>query len=78
MLHISGKTRFCQILAAEPEAFQSAQHGNSEFFGVEEFLGEGSDFFGRHRFDLLQDFVDGEEAAKVQFLPREVGHAAGG
>src|SRR2546429_5089836 len=64
-----------QAIAVEGEAIERAEDRGGNLFGAEKFLGEGLDVFAGDGVDGGEDFVEGEEAAEIEFLPREIGHA---
>src|ERR1017187_4374019 len=68
----------CESVAVDGEVAEVADQGEGDGFGPEELLGEGLDRGRVDGFDLGDDLVNGEEAAEVHLLTRQVGHAAGG
>src|ERR1700729_1236411 len=67
-----------QAGAVEGEAIQGTKSSYSDLLRTEEFAGDRLDLFAGDRFDAGQDLVERVEAAEVQLLPREVGHAGAG
>src|SRR5882672_9440850 len=67
-----------QAIAVEGEAVEGAEDGGGNLFGAEKFLGERLDVFAGDGFDGGEDLVESEEAAEIEFLAREIGHAGKG
>src|SRR5260221_14351075 len=67
-----------EAIAVEGEAVEGAEDGGGNLFGAEKFLGERLDVFAGDGFDGGKNFVEGEEAAEIKFLTREIGHAGAG
>src|ERR1017187_2619571 len=68
----------CESFAVDGEVAEVADQGEGDGFGAEELLGEGLDAGRDNGFNLGDHLVNGEEAAEVHLLARQVGHAAGG
>ena len=64
--------------AVEGEAVEGAEDGDGDLVGFEILVGEGLEFFAGDGFDAGEDFVERIEAAEVEFLAREIGHARAG
>ena len=73
-----GRTSAGQAIAVEGEAVERAEDRGGNLFGAEKFLGERLDVFAGDGFDGGENFVEGEEAAKIEFLARKIGHAGAG
>src|SRR5438270_5859313 len=67
-----------QVVAVDVELAEVAERREGDGLGPEELLGESLDGGRGDGFNLGDDLVDGEEAAEVHRLAREVGHAGGG
>src|SRR5581483_4542232 len=67
-----------QVFAPHTETFQASEHGHGHLLRVEELLGQGLDLRRGYLLDLLQHFIQREEPLEVQFLTREISHAAAG
>src|SRR5277367_5655528 len=67
-----------QAGAVEGEAVQGTKSSYGDLLGTEKFTGDRLDLFAGHRLDAGEDFVERIEAAEVEFLAREVGHARTG
>src|SRR4029077_9811079 len=64
-----------QLVAVEFQSVQIAEDGHRNRFGAEKLVGQLFQLFHRHALDLLQQFIHGEKAVEIHFLPSEVGHA---
>ena len=67
-----------QAIAVEGEAVEGAEDRGGNLFGAKKFLGERLDVFAGDGFDGGENLVEGEEAAEIEFLAREIGHAGAG
>src|SRR6267378_5294714 len=67
-----------QARAVEGEAVEGAEDGDGDLAGLEIALGEGLEFFVVDGFDAGEDFVERIEAAEIQLLAGEIGHAGTG
>src|SRR6266849_8489035 len=72
-LALAGKQR-----AVEGEAVEGAEDGDGDLGGLEIALGEGLEFFAGDGLNPRENFVQRIEAAEIQFLAREIGHARAG
>src|SRR5467141_1967404 len=70
---LAGETR-----AVEGEAVEGAKDGHGDQAGLEISQGEGLEFCAGDRFDPGEDFVERIEAAEIQLLAGEIGHAGAG
>src|SRR5260370_19596900 len=64
--------------AVEGEAVQGAEDGDGDLGGLKRTLGKGLEFVVSDGFDAGEDFVERIEAAEIEFLAREIGHARAG
>src|SRR6266481_5190667 len=67
-----------QAGTVEGESVHRAENSGRDLLGTEEFLSENLHFFAGDRFDGSKNFVERIEAAEIQFLAREIGHAGTG
>jgi hypothetical protein len=67
-----------QTRAVEGEAIQGAENGDGDLAGLKILAGEGLEFFATDGFNAGKDFIERIEAAEVQLLAREIGHARAG
>src|SRR5258708_13670672 len=75
---MAGGASVGQGIAVEGEAVEGGEDRGGNLFGAEKFLGERLDVFAGDGFDGGENFVEGEEAAEIEFLAREIGHAGTG
>jgi len=61
--------------AVELEAVGRAEDGDGDAFGLEELASERLELFAGDGIDGGKNFVERREAAKIEFLAREIGHA---
>jgi len=64
--------------AVEGEAVEGAEDGGGNLFGTEEVSGERLNVLASDGFDGSENFVESEEAAEIELLAREIGHAGAG
>ena len=64
--------------AVEGEAVEGAEYGDGDEVGAKILLGEGPEFVGGNGFNGSENFVERVEAAEVQLLAGEIGHAGAG
>src|SRR5215472_18364859 len=64
--------------AVEGEAVDWAEDGDGNVVGLEVALREGLELLSGDGFDGGENFIEREEAAEVQLLAREIGHARTG
>src|SRR5262245_58667454 len=64
-----------QMFPRELQSIQIAQHGNRDLVRTEEEVSHLCYLFGPDGFDLVDGFVEAEEALEVHLLAGKVGHA---
>src|SRR5690349_11040882 len=67
-----------EATAVEGEAVEWSKDGGGNLFGTEEFPGEGLHVFTSDSFDGGENLIEREEAAEIELLAREIGHAGAG
>src|SRR5260370_41134934 len=67
-----------QAGAVEGEAVQGTEDGDGDLGRLERTPGKGLEFVVSDGFDAGENFVERIEAAKIQFLAREIRHARAG
>ena len=67
-----------QAGAVEGEVVEGAEDGDGDLGSLEVLLGERLEFFARDGFDPGEDLIERVEAAEIQLLAREIGHAGAG
>src|ERR1039457_6901441 len=91
VMHLTSKTRATairartryfmasahQVFAADLESVQVAEDCDGNLFRIEERLGDALHVGGADLLDAFHQLVEGEEAAEVHLLARQIGHAAG-